>query len=487
MNIITQKHELEFINFIKIKIIEEATKTATNFVNYISNIFDNKYISWVSNIETDIRKLIIKVIDEAIKFIDEKFRNSKERKEKYHINIKADTRNLKIASIGEITITRIYYETKDRQEHFYFVDELLDFDKFERYDSIFRATTINLAMKTNQKLGGELIGEMYSTLKDLLGQNDNSVPRQTVYQWIHKWNVPNIIYPTIDISGDSLYVMGDEKYLHEQHLKTEDEEDGKTRIMSKCFVCFSGIEQKGKRKVLKDRHVFITSSNSPWRDFLDDVTAVYDFEKIKKVVFLSDAGSWLLSGAPDLKMYPGNQIILCLCEFHVRQKVNRITTNQEYRDKLNKFINDNDKKGFIDFMKVIKEEKKDNPKRIETLDKYENYITKHWKKIHNMFDSPCRSSMESHISHCVASYFSSRPKAYSYINIEKLLKLQEYKINGINLTNLYLYSYKNNEVVTIKKDELSFSIFEPTSSSNVPIIDNGKNSPLYSVLASLAH
>lgn len=256
--------------------------------------------------------------------------------------------------------------------------------------------------------------------------------------------------------------------------------------MSKCFVCFSGISQKGKRRKLNDRFVFLTHSKTPWNDFLDAVTSVYDFEKIKKVVFLSDAGSWLLAGAPDLKMYPHNKIILCLCEFHVRQKINKITTNQQYRDKLNEFIDANDKKGFKKFMKKIKEEKNDS-KRVETLIKYENYIVKHWKKIQNMFVSPCRSSMESHISHFVASYFSSRPKAYSDNTIEKILKLQEYKLNGINLTNLYLSSYKNIEIVTIRKEELDFSIFESNSSSNIQIIENGINSSLYSFLTSISH
>ena len=95
--------------------------------------------------------------------------------------------------------------------------------------------------------------------------------------------------------------------------------------------------------------------------------------------------------------------------------------------------------------------------------------------------------MESHISHFVASYFSSRPKAYSDDTIEKLLKLQEYKLNGINLTNLYLTSYKNNEIITIKKEDLDFSIFESNSSSNIPIIETGINFSLYSLLTSIAH
>lgn len=166
----------------------------------------------------------------------------------YHINIKEDTRNLKIASIGEITITRTYYETKDRKEHFYFIDQLLNLNKFERYDPIFKATTINLAMKTNQKLGGELIGEMYSNIKDLLEEKDNTISRQTVSNWIKNWNVPKVIYAPIVIDGNTLYIMGDEKYIHEQFRKTENslDDDKKNKLCLNVLFALVALVKKVK-------------------------------------------------------------------------------------------------------------------------------------------------------------------------------------------------------------------------------------------------
>ena len=91
-----------------------------------------------------------------------------------------------------------------------------------------------------------------------------------------------------------------------------------------------------------------------------------------------------------------------------------------------------------------------------------------------MLNSKVRSSMESHISHNVAKYFSYEPKAYSKRKIQKLIKLQEYKLNGINILGLYLKSYKNNKKVTLKKEELNFDIFN-SSSSNVPMLYSGDN------------
>lgn len=58
-----------------------------------------------------------------------------------------------------------------------------------------------------------------------------------------------------------------------------------------------------------------------------------------------------------------------------------------------------------------------------------------------MKNCKCKSSIESHISHCVAEHFESRPKRYSKNTISKYLKLQEYFLNGINIYDLYLKPY----------------------------------------------
>ena len=58
----------------------------------------------------------------------------------------------------------------------------------------------------------------------------------------------------------------------------------------------------------------------------------------------------------------------------------------------------------------------------------------------------------------IEKYFSYKTKTYSKRKIQKLIKLQEYKSNGINILGLYLKSYKNKEKVTLKKEKLNFDI-----------------------------
>ena len=67
--------------------------------------------------------------------------------------------------------------------------------------------------------------------------------------------------------------------------------------------------------------------------------------------------------------------------------------------------------------------------------------------------------MESHISHYVANHFGSRPKGYSDKNIEKYLKLETMKNNGIDILDLYLSS----------KEQEDFKIFDNNNTSNIPI------------------
>lgn len=201
---------------------------------------------------------------------------------------------------------------------------------------------------------------------------------------------------------------------------------------------------------------------------MDFIAKIYDFEKIKTIKVLSDAGTWITSGISNLKLFVDNIVVPCLCEFHVRQKVNRITKDDNIRKKLNKAIDQDDKDEFNRIFKNILVGK--DEKRIKVLKGYKHYILVHWDAIKNMEASKYKSSMESHISHCIAKYFSYEPKAYSKFRIEKLLKLREAYLNDINILDLYLKTCDNKELVTIKKEELDYSIFENTSQSNIPLL-----------------
>ena len=119
--------------------------------------------------------------------------------------------------------------------------------------------------------------------------------------------------------------MVDEKWIHEQiRLAILSEEDKKKHhyIMSKCSVTFTGAKTKNKRTELLNRHVFMTTSDNPWKDFIDEIYNIYNFEEIENIYLLSDAGTWILAGKSELKLFSNNNVIVNICEFHVKQYIN---------------------------------------------------------------------------------------------------------------------------------------------------------------------
>lgn len=478
MKIITQLFKNEYI------------KIADNVINNISIkykwIIYNAMLSNHYSLEImHIIKLAVKEFYEVlIKKLDATFLNSKYRKDNFYKS-KTVPRTI-ITTFGELSFERIYYVDKKKKNGFFFIDELLMFEKYKTYDLSIRAALIdnmvntnanNTAIRTNFILGNHI--------DYLNGDTNLSVSRQTIYNWLKEWNIPKIEYDFIDNDSKSLYVMVDEKWIHEQIRKStlsDDEKEKKHYIMSKCFITFTGAETKNNRTKLLNRHVFITSSDKPWKEFMEEIYYIYNYENFENIYLLSDAGAWILANANELKLFKQNKVVINTCEFHVKQYVNRMTRKKEYREKIIKTIyDDNDKKEFI----KIADEIIDSAKNKDKKRKYKEYILKHWKTIRNMKDRDVKSSMESHISHCIAATFGSRPKGYSRKRIEKYLKLQEYKENGINIMDLYLKSHDKSEGEYVyNKEEVSYSIFE-NDTSNIPVKSSGN--PIGHVLNSIAH
>ena len=348
------------------------------------------------------------------------------------------------------------------------------------YDPIIRGITISDSVNNNPNNASYHSSLDSLDILDSLSRNKLPIiSRQSIYRWIRDSNLKTIKYEPID-NKKTLYVMADEKWIHKQ-----DKNDTKKKkwIMSKCFVVFTGIKRKGKRSQLIGRHIFITTSSNPYKELMDEICKIYDFEKITTSNLLSDAGNWILAGKDELKLYAHNNVIVNTCEFHVKQKICRSTTDKDLRDKISNAIYDKeDKKEFIRLMDELIDSKQ-KQERKDKITEYKNYIIKHWKGIIAMKYSDIKSSMESHISHCIASKFGSRPKAYSDNYCQTYLNLQEAYLNDINILDYYLKSYNSNDSLPYNEKEVNFSLFDK-STSNLPCVTS--SNPISFVLNNIA-
>ena len=120
----------------------------------------------------------------------------------------------------------------------------------------------------------------------------------------------------------------------------------------------------------------------------------------------------------------------------------------------------------------------------DKIEKNENYILNNYNSIKYEVENNISSSMESHISHCIANMFLSRPKSYSSVRINKYLEINDYKNNYLNIFNLCLNSYEDTAQKETKHEHINFSIFE-RKDGNMPIINSTQNTMLRNTLISL--
>lgn len=455
-------------------ITDEIIDTILDSLTDISR--PNKYVSLISETQEKMCQLILETMATVFEEIDKNYANSIERKAKYNIN-KSNVNRTLVTIFGLFTFKRNYYVSKLNNSKLFFIDHIFGLPKYDHYDPIVKATAIDKAFSSNQAQAGRDTGEQISNVKEICGDRQFiHIPRQSVHNWINEWMVPNNVYDTVD-TPQTLYIMADEKFLGCQDL------DGD--IMTKCMIAFEDVKQVGKnRNALINKTVFTTYGSNPWGQFANILCQKYDFDKIKTIKFMGDGANWINSGIDELRMNCNVTINRLLCEFHFKQAINHITTNKNMRKELISIFNTKSKKNFKTKVLEISNYETEE-KRKKTIDKKLNYILNNYKAIKDMINSLIGSSMESHISHYIASLFASRPKGYSSKKIIKYLKINDYKINGINLFNLYLNSYNNDEIENINRNELDYSIFD--NNKVIPILNNHENTGIYNIIHSIAY
>ena len=448
--IISQK----LINVLKNKIIPIISLKLFNDVEFLlNNLFvndgSNHYFNLIYKIQTSAREMVKSIVSSTFEELDNDFKESTYRKTRYFVNKSNVSRTL-ITIVGEITFKRTYYVSKHSNKKFFYIDKIFDLPKNDHYDPIVKAIAISKAVSTSQA--------------------------QSVYNWIKNWYVPNIVPKSVE-TPDTLYVMADEKYIGSQDIEKD--------IMIKSFVAFENVIDVSKnRRKLVNRTVFSHYVDRPWLAFMDFIAMKYDFNKIKNICLLGDGASWIKSGTGELRLSQNNSVKFYLCEFHFKQAIHHITTDADERYYLIHIFKNKSKSYFIDAVGTIIY---NNPNRKETITKKLNYIINNYANIKSMLDLNIGSSMESHISHLIASLFSSRPKGFSTKRITKYLKLNDYKNNNINIFKLYLSTYSQKKTTELYENTYDYEIFTPDKIHNIPVLNYGRNTGTYIYLNNISH
>ncbi|QIK57031.1 hypothetical protein G7059_03785 [Erysipelothrix sp. HDW6A] len=419
MSILTQNNLFLFMN----SIIEKASDSlvsVTNLQSEYKGIFD--YVQLIQDISELTFETARTLCEETVEEMDMQFRYSQYRVHQFYVKCRR-SRTL-ITPFGRVNINRTIYLDRLTGKAYCYVDSKLGIPKYDRYDPCIKSMLVALYADHNSmikvgKIIGERIGNAYSI-------NDNeafTISRQTVYNSIRNANMFDVAVSTKD-TPDTLYIMADEKYVH---LNT-----GKNKMV-KSAVLFEGIEGT-KRKILINKYHVMGMRELFWESVADVLHERYDIDKIKRLFFIGDGARWIKESTKYIDLDNATNKLL-LDKFHFKQALNRITKDKELQSTLEESILKNHDDTFNKLIEIIIS---NSPERVDSITQQAKYILNHKSSIKQSFRFNISCSMESSISHTLASNFTRNPNAYSQDNLEIYVNHRMNHLNGYNLKKLYL-------------------------------------------------
>ena len=376
------------------------------------------------NLESKIRDvgdtLTLKLYESFLNYLDQKFKDSKQRKLNY--NIKETRKRTLITSLGYIVVNSTSYVNKKSGERFVLLRELLNLKPYQRLTNEAEYQLIKYSMDENMSQAAR------HSLRNIILSRSTVSKKIKVLDGSIAENITRC-----DNQPEVLYIEMDEIHANLQK--------GGNKICP-CAIVHEGYEEDFvKRKKLKNVRYFASSKLSYeelWEVIFDYVNKKYDMDKFK-VIFVSG------DGASGIKSYtncfPNAKFVLD--PFHYIKK----HLNYIFKDDIclrniadNYLRNDNIK----DFEKLVEYQINLYPDQEKYMKEHMHYITNNLEGIKNQndVDYKVHCSMEGHVNHAFARYITSSPYGFSERGLENKLKLLVYHANKIDLTIEDYYNLK---------------------------------------------
>jgi hypothetical protein len=423
MSIINQKY---------LKIIKKSIKSAFRDALSLKSVDD--YLDFIQGIDDLLLRIATQSIASAFEAIDRRFKDSKRRKQLYYT--KGRYRRTIMTLFGEVSFEREYYVPKGSDTGgFFYVDRLFSLPKHDYYDPMIKAYIIEYSASQSYGQTGEIVGDKIGErFKSLADKRFSSISRQTVYNVVKQAEMDTHTQAHKD-DVKTLYVQLDEKWVHTQN------NDHRMKEI-KAAVIYTDIEETYKgRKRLVGRHVLTSdkSASDLRRKLLDYINHTYDVDKLRHIILSGDGANWINMSAIDLTIQSSIKTIVVLDRFHMYQAINHISKDPSIKHRLREYLKSPKTKLFRELCHILI---RNQPHRESIIAQKRDYLLSNWRFIkhqsHPLFKG---CSMEGHISHVLASLFTSRPKAHGLPMITKRLKIRQHHVNRLDLKEIYLSNH----------------------------------------------
>lgn len=432
----------DFSNYQLSNIDYSLSKFAAPFITKFTSL---DYASFTQDIDFWMRSFIKKSLVSFIEKADRDFRDSPGRLQRFYVK-QTRPRSL-ITVFGEIIFLRTEYVHRDTKEPYCFIDRKLAIKSRQRYDCCIEAKVKELYANQNSMIKvGQIIGEsIFASFSLDPVRKMHALSRQTVFNLLHRTGKIMVDPKPMKETPETLYIMADEKWVPLQGECTDEKKHVKEMV--KVAVCFEGREptytKKGEkiaRNRLKNKFI-ISSCNSErinfWDDVLDQLSKRYDLNKIKKIYILGDGASWIKGGTIIMAM-PNITVKYALDRYHASQAINRMTTDETFREILTYYLYSLQKKEFKTVASIARSYLKTEEQKIK-FDTHYEYLLTNW----GAFKIMCKEvkigcAMEQAISHIIASVFTSVPKAYGRKNLPLYLSSRVLHSNSEDIIKAHL-------------------------------------------------
>ena len=467
-----------------IKYFEE--KSISLFEKMQGRFFENPsdIASYVLDVTEELQKLGLQMIKETIEQLDEMYRKSSRRKDKWSIERSGVEKQL-ITSLGAISFQKTLFVNKETGKSEYLVDRAMGLSKHERMTPDVEAKMLEEAVQTSYRRGGEACSQ------------SAEVSKQTVKNKLHTLKFPEQVKETKGKKDvEYLYIDADEDHVSLQFREkkgdlVEKENHQKNNcLITKLAYVYEGIEPdapKSKRHKLIGPHYFCGTATQEtnemfWDKVYQYINTHYEVDKIKQIYLNSDGGAWIRSG---MKRMAG--VVHVLDEFHISKYLIKLTshmgdTREDARSVLRDIIRKGTKAEFWNKVELLKNDLLPAG-REGKIDEYRDYLLANWtpaklRLCHK--DGVKGSSTEAHVSHVLSARMSSRPMGWSRLGAHQMAELRAYYKNGGDM--LELVKYQNQEL-----KEVSGGTAQVLSASEVLDSERNRHSELGKYMETIQH
>jgi len=423
--------------------MEFGIKRVEKIIEQFMNEEEMNIGEFVLELGKPLQELQREIIAETIESVDEVYRNSSYRTERYVIERTNDL-NTFMSTCGEISYKRTYFKAKETGAYIYLADQACGITKNMRKSEDVVIEAIKHVSDSSYRISGE---HAVNT--------DDVISKQAIMKDVHSLEIPALI-PEVKTKKQVkvLYINADEDHVSLQFNKEKgDLKVGKNGYKSNTIeprlACiFEGVEKESensKRNKLVGKHYFAgvyKNVEDIWLEVLEYIDTVYDEGCLEAVYIMGDGASWIKAGVDVL----GAKCYFVLDKFHLNQAIMRAIGHLEdsvsdARTAIYDGISLEDKASVNRVFEIAKEWA-DSANKREQIRQTKVYIENHWEAITRPnYDEYARMgcSAEGHVSHVLSSRLSSRPLGWSEVGVSKMAKLRAYVANDGKICDLFKY------------------------------------------------